>query len=248
MRSSRRGCHGGLGGARNEAETLPSQIRPSYFTRARFLPLVAASRPPLLIPHLTPVRHNLEPRHWRSHSLMPTIVTKLSSTDPFSNPRNPSHQTSIPFAHSNLTRSLRSLPTGWPHPSLGRYAVDNQRALVSQPWTSTFLHPNQQGTWDFRCGWGGLAVSMHRHVLPHLRRAPVTIYLCQVRHCMCIKFLNIVLCFLVAGYPRSAGMPPFFLVSGELRITVASMPLPVPGVIPLLFNRWIASLLEITTV
>ncbi|RLN13091.1 retrotransposon protein, putative, Ty3-gypsy subclass [Panicum miliaceum] len=73
-----------------------------------------------------------------------------------------------------------------------------------------FSQPNQRETRDFRHGHGGHADSLRRRVLPRLRRAPVTIYLHQVRHCVCLEFLNIVVCFLVADDPRSAGTPPFF--------------------------------------
>ena len=56
-------------------------------------------------------------------------------------------------------------------------------------------------------GAGGHADECRRRVLPRLGRAPVTVYLCQVRHRVCLKFLNTVVCFLVAGDPRSVGTP-----------------------------------------
>ena len=56
-------------------------------------------------------------------------------------------------------------------------------------------------------GAGGHANECRRRVLPHLGRAPVTVYLCQVRHHVCLKFLNTVVCFLVASDPRSVGTP-----------------------------------------
>jgi len=52
-----------------------------------------------------------------------------------------------------------------------------------------------------------VADECRRRVLPRLGRAPVTVYLCQVRHRVCLKFLNTVVCFLVAGDPRSVGTP-----------------------------------------
>ncbi|KAG2656916.1 hypothetical protein PVAP13_1KG122500 [Panicum virgatum] len=55
----------------------------------------------------------------------------------------------------------------------------------------------------------GHADKCHRRVLPRLRRASVTIYLCQVCHRVCLEFLNIVVCFLVACDPHSAGTSPF---------------------------------------
>ena len=56
-------------------------------------------------------------------------------------------------------------------------------------------------------GAGGHADECRWRVLPRLGRAPVTVYLCQVRHRVCLKFLNTVVCFLVAGDPRSVGTP-----------------------------------------